>query len=149
MSEKMIFCLGEGKFESKGDGYQKNNQVFNVQVTPKEFIKIKNNIPIIKLPLTVWRKKDEMTQEEKDNTSSWEQMGGYLKTQSYEDAWAEYWASASNEDKDKILNIPYFNPAIFKEITGIDVEAKTDLSDEDLIKELEKRGRLKNGKVLG
>ena len=91
----MIFCIGDGRFASSGKGYQKNNQVFNVQVTPDEFNEIKNKLPVIKLNLT---------------------------ESSFESAWKKWWGNASKEDKDAILSIPHFNADIFKEITGIEVE---------------------------
>ena len=136
MSERMIFCLGDGRSESKGEGYQKNNRVFNVQVSKSEWNEIRNNLPSIKIPLTIWRKSEEMTEEEKENVSSWEQKGGYLKRQSYEDAWQEWWSNASKEDKEKILNIPHFNLNIFTEITSITKEqTEAEQLWKDIIKE--------------
>jgi len=47
MSENMIFCLGDGKYESKGDGYQKNNRIFNQPVTKEEFDEAINSCPTL------------------------------------------------------------------------------------------------------
>jgi len=120
----MIFCLGGGKSKSSGDGYQKNNMVFNVQVTKEAFDEIEENLPKIKIPLTHWVDKKDMTDEEKIKVNGWDTMGGYLKTLSYKDAWAKAWDKMSQADKNKILTIPHFDAEIFKEITGIYVESK-------------------------
>jgi len=124
MSEKMLFCLGEGKYELKREGYQKNNCIFNVQVTKEEFTKEINSKPVFRLPLTMWINKEEMTDEEKENISGWSEMGGYLKSQSYQDAWKEGWANASQEFKDWVKNLPHFNPELFEKITSIKFEAE-------------------------
>jgi len=124
MSERMLFCLGDGKYESKGEGYQKNNRVFNVQVTEDEFDTIKLNIPTIKLPVTRWIEEKEMTDEEKEENENYKTIGGYLKVLSYQDAWKIAWSEIDSETKEKFLLIPHFNKDIFKNITGIDVEVK-------------------------
>ena len=36
----MIFCVGDGKFEKSGFGYQKNNMAFNKQVTHERYEEI-------------------------------------------------------------------------------------------------------------
>ena len=118
----MLFCLGDGKTESQGEGYQKNNRIFNVDVTSEELSKAKSSLPIIKLPVTKWIEKKDMTDEEKENNSVYKQIGGYLERMSYEDAWAEVWKNLSKSDKQKFLDLPHFNTEIFKEITGIEVE---------------------------
>lgn len=95
--------------------------VFNVQVTPTEFDKIKLSVPTIKLPVTRWVDKDEMTDKEKKDVSVWKEIGGYLKTMSYEEAWAIAWGEMDKKDRDSILAIPQFNSEIFESITGIKV----------------------------
>src|SRR3990167_11009898 len=65
MSERMLFCLGEGKYESRGEGYQKNNRIFNIQVTSDEFDTAKKNMPSFELPIVKWIAKDDMTDDEK------------------------------------------------------------------------------------
>jgi len=124
MSERMLFCLGDGKYESKGEGYQKNNRVFNIQVTPEELDTIKLNIPTIKLPVTRWIEEKEMTDEEKEENENYKTLGGYLKVLSYQDAWKLVWSEMNQETKDKFLSIPHFDSKIFKTITGIDVSVK-------------------------
>ena len=66
MSERMIFCLGNGRWERSGEGYQKNLRIFNVDVTEEEYNKVKSSLDTknFKLPLKeLWK---EFTQEEKD-----------------------------------------------------------------------------------
>ena len=118
MSENMLFCLGEENIQ-KGIGYQHNNMVFNQQVTETEFNEIKRSLPEIKLPVTCWIDKKEMTKDEKDDISGWSEMGGYLKTLGYEEAWRQWWDEAKNEDKEKILNCKFFDAEIFTGITGL------------------------------
>lgn len=137
MSEKMIFCIGEGQHESKGIGYQKNNMVFNVQVTPEEFDKI--SVPLIKLPITQWIEEKDMSKEEKENNRNYESLGGYLKTISYKDAWKEVWSELDNEIKDKFKAIPHFNSNIFEQITGIKIDKEVEeLTLEEVCKQLGK-----------
>lgn len=78
------------------------------------------------LKTTYWCSKDEMTKEEKKEIDGWEEMGGYLKTMTYKEAWAEYWDRASSDDKKWFQSLPNFDSNIFKEITGIDVKDRTD-----------------------
>lgn len=68
--------------------------------------------------LTEWV---EYTAEEKAADPEKERVGGYLKVNSYEEAWAKWWAELSEENKQIIQEIPNFDPGIFKDITGITV----------------------------
>lgn len=86
-----------------------------------------------------WIEKDDMTDEEKEEVSGWETMGGYLKEMNYQEAWAEYWGRASDSDKQWFQNLPNFDAAIFQEITGIDLSKKDDVF-EQARKLLEKNG---------
>ena len=128
MSERMLFCLGEGKWESKGAGYQKNNQIFNTQVTKEEWDTARNSLPTIKIGLTKWVDKKDMTKQEKEDNSVWKETGGYLKRYEYKEAWANWWADASKSDKQAILDLPHFDKDIFTGITGIE-----DFDSEDTI----------------
>jgi hypothetical protein len=124
MSEKMIFCLGDGKYESKGEGYQKNNRIFNKEVTIEEYSRQINSKPKFILPVTMWVKKEDMTDEEKNNKSNWSELGGYLKTLSYKNAWKEGWKNSSKEFKNWVKNLPNFNAELFEKITGIKYESE-------------------------
>lgn len=116
----MIFCLGEGRFVSSGAGYQKNLQVFNVSVTENEYNKVKSSLDVknFKLPIAKWVDIKEI----KSPITTQKQLGGYLKTLSYKDAWKEMWAGLSSEDKEFFKNIPHFNADIFEKITSIKIE---------------------------
>ena len=122
MSEYMLFCLGEGEWESKGAGYQKSYQIFNKPVEKSEWEKIKNSLPNIELPLTHWTVEKDMSSQEKKDYPIYEEIGGYLKVLNYEDAWKEWWNTAPEKDKKAILDIPQFDSVIFKGITGLDIE---------------------------
>ena len=66
----------------------------------------------------------QMMDEEKKEHPYAETTGGYLKKVCVSQAdRANWWKSLNAEEKEIILNIPNFNKAIFKEITGIDVDA--------------------------
>jgi len=126
MSEYMIFCLGTG--ESSGEGYQKSYRVFNKDVSKDDYNKILSSLSGVNILLTAWIYEKNMTDDEKDNVNGWSEMGGYLKTFSYQDAWANFWAIATQETKNKILDIKQFDATIFKGITGIDVSRSESLS---------------------
>ena len=86
----------------------------------------------IYFPLNKWIEKDEMSDEEKKNANGWEQMGGYLKTLSYKEAWKAGWEKATEEQKEWYQSFPNFDADIFLEITGIDVK-KSCVLDEVVI----------------
>lgn len=132
MSEKMIFCVGEGKYESKGVGYQKHLQIFNTQVSEEEYNKVKSALDVknFKLPTATWVKSEDMTAEEKKNHSSHKELGGYLKVLSYKNAWKEMWTGLSKADRQFFLDLPHFNAEIFEKITGINVEKNDDATEE-------------------
>jgi len=99
----MIFCLGDGRCESSGEGYQKNHRVFNKDVSEDEYGKIKKTLDI-KIKVTEWIKQDD---------------GGHLKTYSYIEAWKNWLKESTDEQRQAILNIKQFDEKIFKEITGL------------------------------
>ena len=65
-----------------------------------------------------------MTDEEKAVQPTFHIRGGYLKTFDWQEAWANYWRDTDDEDRERIMNLPNFDAAIFKEITGIEVPNK-------------------------
>ncbi len=75
-----------------------------------------------KFYLNKWIPEADMTDEQKKSDPEFYIRGGYLKTYSWEEAWANYWRDSDEEEKQKVLNLPNFDAVIFKEITGIDVE---------------------------
>jgi len=134
MSEKTIFCLGEGKFESKGAGYQKNLQIFNQSVTKEVYNKTKSALDVknFKLPIAKWIKKEDMTDDEKENWKSYKEIGGYLKTLNYQDAWKEMWGTLKQEDKIFFTTLPNYNPEIFEKITGIKIDLTLSLKGKEV-----------------
>lgn len=118
----MIFCLGEGKYEDKGIGYQKNLMMFNKPITEEEYntqikyIRAKN----FKLPVAKWVEYKDL--EKSEQTTTAKQLGGLLKTLSYKDAWKEMWAELKQEDKDFFKTLLNFDADIFEQITGIKIE---------------------------
>ncbi len=117
----MIFCLGEGQWKSEGEGYQKKYRIFNKEVSQEVFNKA-NNAPEFTLPVSIWVDKKDMTADEKKNWKSYTETGGFLKTLSYKEAWAESWPKASDEFKTWVKNLPNFEAKLFKEITGQEIE---------------------------
>ena len=72
--------------------------------------------------LNKWIPESDMTIEEKKAEPEFHVRQGYLKTFTWEEAWANYWRDSDGEEKQKVLNLPNFDATIFREITGIDVE---------------------------
>jgi len=118
----MIFCLGEGKYNIKGEGYQKNYRIFNKGVSEEVFNKVYSSQPEFKLPVSTWKDKKEMTKDEIENYPVCHEIGGYLKVLSYKDAWAEGWKTASKEFKEWVKELPNFDEELFKEITGLEID---------------------------
>jgi len=76
--------------------------------------------------LSEWIYGCDMTDEEKTANPSYECVDGYLKAHDYQEAWKASWDKADEEDKAKLFKLPNFDAGIFKEISGIDVEAKNE-----------------------
>jgi hypothetical protein len=66
---------------------------------------------------------DDMTDEEKAAYPEAETTGGYLKVLDNSECAVIWWRGLSDRQKNIIAAIPNFDKAIFKEITGIDVDA--------------------------
>ena len=64
---------------------------------------------------------DSMSDTEKEAHPEVETTGTFLRIVDNPDV-QNWWGSISDEDKKAILSIPNFNKAIFKEITGVDVD---------------------------
>ena len=65
----------------------------------------------------------DMTDEEKEQYPEYSVTGGFLKNIERERERQEWWDSLTKESKDSVMSLPNFDKDIFKEITGIDVEA--------------------------
>lgn len=66
-----------------------------------------------------------MTDEEKIASPEFYVRGGYLKTYSWKEAWANFWKDTDEANRKKFLALPNFDPQIFFDITGIDVRKKS------------------------
>ena len=64
----------------------------------------------------------DMTNEEKAEHPEAQTTGGYLKKRTTEDNAQKWWAELDEDDRHLIFSLPNFDAAIFKEITGIDVD---------------------------
>ena len=67
---------------------------------------------------------DSMTDEEKAAHPEAKTTDGYLKERTTADNARKWWAGLSADDRNIIFSLPNFDAAIFKEITGIDVDAE-------------------------
>lgn len=65
---------------------------------------------------------DNMTDEEKAEHPEAKITGGYLKETDNSKHAVTWWRGLNDNQKDIIKAIPNFDKAIFKEITGIDVD---------------------------
>lgn len=61
------------------------------------------------------------TEEEKKADEEKERIGGYLKEYTMQEAWANWWAEMTEENKQIVQEIPNFDAEIFRDITGIEV----------------------------
>lgn len=77
-----------------------------------------NNIP---KEVVEWVSKEDMTDEEKVANPTYETTGGYLKVLDESECGQLWWDSICEADKNIIKAIPNFDPEIFKECTGIEV----------------------------
>ena len=69
-----------------------------------------------------WVCSEDMTDEEKAEHPTHETTGGYLKVLDSSECAVIWWCGLSDRQKNIIAAIPNFDKAIFKEITGIDVD---------------------------
>jgi len=73
--------------------------------------------------LTVWVSHDTATESERtEYAKEIETCGGFLKTLGYKEAFKLSYANASQEDRDKVKNLPNWDADVFFEISGIRVE---------------------------
>ena len=70
-----------------------------------------------------WIWEDDMTDEEKTAHPEYSTAGGFLKYIEKETGRQMWWDGLSSAQKDSVMQLPNFDKDIFKEITGISVEA--------------------------
>ena len=71
--------------------------------------------------LTEWIPSSDMTDREKRDHPEYKAIGGYLKVYGYKEAFQKSWDKADPEDRERVRDIPGFDPDIFYEISGIDL----------------------------
>lgn len=69
-----------------------------------------------------WICAENMTEEEKKNHPEYETTGGYLKIVDFKTACSLMWKNMTDNERAAVKDIPNFDAAVFKEITGITVE---------------------------
>ncbi len=90
-------------------------------LTRSELCNLKGLEVASRLKLSEWIYTDNMTKEEKQQHPKYETTGGYLKTYTYKQAWADLWKKLNKEDKQAIKDLPNFDKEVFKKITGLSV----------------------------
>ena len=70
-----------------------------------------------------WIDLDHLTPEDEMLFPNRKTLGGGLRHYGFNDACQRMWREMTPEERESVLAIPNFDPAIFKEITGIDVNA--------------------------
>ena len=68
-----------------------------------------------------WIYSENMTDEEKAEYPTHETTGGHLKVLDESDCGQLWWGSLSDRQKDIIKDLPNFDPEIFAQCTGINV----------------------------
>jgi hypothetical protein len=79
------------------------------------------------IPLNKWIEEKDVPEDEL--TPEIKQMGGYLKTLDFKEA-CQIWWKENPERHEDFLKLPNFSISIFKDITGIDTEAKDNKMEE-------------------
>lgn len=95
---------------------KQNYLLFDKKCTKEEYEKI-NKIEWTWFWITQWVSEEKMTDEEKKDEPLFYVRGGYLKTQTYKEAWK----ACPKEVIDEIKKLKNFNTKKFEEITGIKV----------------------------
>ena len=70
-----------------------------------------------------WIPLTDMTDQEKKAHPEAETTGGYLKSLNKREYAVKWWCSLRQDPKKVIMEMPNFDKAIFKQITGVDVDA--------------------------
>jgi hypothetical protein len=75
--------------------------------------------------LTKWIEEKDMTEEEKKNNLNFNVRQGYLKTFTYQEAWANFWKDTDEENRQMFLALPNFDKKVFFDITNIKIDDDT------------------------
>lgn len=76
---------------------------------------------LTRLDLTMWIDSAMMNDKEKEQYPKHETTGGYLRTITMKEAWANLWHNLSEEKKKVFTSLENFSAEIFEDITGIKV----------------------------
>lgn len=98
--------------------------LFNIPCDPSVWMKCKKPYFIYRIKLTEWVYEGDMTEKEKSDNPTYETTGGFLKVYDYKEAWRIAYDNATDEDIEKLKNLPHFDADVFKEISGIDVRER-------------------------
>ena len=71
-----------------------------------------------------WICSSDMSDEEKAEHPTYETTGGYLKVLDESECSQIWWDGLSEDEKNVIFSLPNFNPDIFFQCTGIDVNKR-------------------------
>lgn len=72
-----------------------------------------------KITPTIWVQWEAMSKTERERYPLCEASGGYTKSVSMKEAWANFWHNLTDEDKNHFTSLPNFDANVFEEITGI------------------------------
>ena len=100
MSEKMIFCLGEGKYEKKGIGYQKNYHAFNKPVSEERYQEI-------------FKHCKEVLKD--------------LKLELNKNSWSDEWKKVTTEQWNKLAELPEWDKEVVEGIIGFELDSKDEM----------------------
>ena len=75
--------------------------------------------------INVWVSESNMTEQEKVDNKYHYVAEGYLKSITPEEAWKIAWENKEDGELELLLALPNFDAEVFKEISGIDVNANT------------------------
>ena len=107
----------------ENSGFLNTNESDKIRIFNKWIDKIKIEFPnFFYFELNQWITHDTATEQEKINhKEEIENCGGFLRKIGYKSAWQLSYQKATQEDKDKVKQLPGFDADIFFEITGIRV----------------------------
>jgi hypothetical protein len=103
VTEHNIFCYAEEKGD-KNSFQQARYRIFNTQITKEEY----ENIEVPKITLDFDKNESYITR--------------------YQTAFKKAWEKLSKDEKDKFLNLPYFDADIFEKITGVNTKLMMNLN---------------------
>ena len=96
---------------------------FNKPCTSEEWDSVVKPFFLFQIRPTKWIPVSDMTYAEKAGCSTFHTTGGYTKTIPMKESWAEAWANRGENDEAQLRALPNFDAGVFKEISGIDVNA--------------------------